>query len=560
MKEHDVLVVGAGLAGMRAAIAAHDAGANVGVLSKLHPVRSHTGAAEGGINAVLRANGDDPMEQAFESVKGSDYLGDQTAIITMCQEAARDIFTLEHWGVPFSREADGKLAQRAFGGQTKKRTVYAADKTGHYILQTCYEQVMKRDLAVYDEWFVSSLALDGNRAVGAIATEMRTGETHAFRGKAVILCTGPSGRAYARTSNAFTCTGDGLAMALRAGAPLEDMEFVQFHPTGLGDTGILITEACRGEGGRLYNSLGERFLLERGYAPNMAELASRDVIARAIHREVQEGRGIEGNVHLDLRHLGEKRIRERLPGTRDVCLEFMGFDPVKEPIPVKPTAHYMMGGIATDVWGRVKDIEGLYAAGECACVSIHGANRLGGNALLECVVFGRRAGTHAAQFAREAPQPGFPEEALRREADRIEALRSRDQGESLAELRDEVQEAMMSHVSVARTRVGMLEAQRVLAEAKRRFPECRVGDSSKEFNTALFYAVEIGNVLDVAEVVTLAALAREESRGAHYREDHPKRDDEQWLKHSFVRQRNGTLALDHGPVDVAKWTPAERKY
>jgi succinate dehydrogenase / fumarate reductase flavoprotein subunit len=566
LHQFDVVVVGGGLAGMRAAIEAHDVGAKTAIVSKLHPVRSHTGAAEGGINAALRKD-DDPTDMVLDTLKGSDYLADQPAVETLVMSAAGDIIQLEHWGVPFSRNADGTLAQRAFGGQKRKRTTYAGDKTGHYILQTIYEQVMKRDIPRFVEYFVSSLLVERGRCAGVTAWDIREGKLETFAAKATILATGPSGRVFARTSNAHTCTGDGNGMALRAGAALEDMEFMQFHPTGLGDTGILITEACRGEGGRLLNKLGERFLQERGYAPNMMELASRDVIARALHKEIVEGRDINGFIHLDLRHLGAQRIKERLPGTREVCLEFAGLDPIDTPIPVQPTSHYLMGGIATDDWGRVRGVEGLYAAGEAACISVHGANRLGGNALLECVVFGRRSGDHAAKYAKQqARAPDVPEEQVRREQERIEGFLGRDAkvpegGESdLARIRKTVQAGMMRDVSVVRTQEGMERALAMLAQARKDFQGIGVADKARKFNLELMFALELENILDVAETIARGALARTESRGAHYREDHLERDDATWLKHTQVRKKGPSFEISYRPVEITKYQPQARAY
>src|SRR5215217_2874551 len=380
--KHDVLVVGAGCAGMRAAIEAHDAGADVALISKIHPVRSHSGAAEGGINAALgNASDDDPEKHAYDTVKGSDYLGDQDAIEILCNEAPDDVYQLEHWGASFSRTEDGRIAQRPFGAAGEPRTAYAADITGHVLIQVLYEQMMKRDVRVYDEFFAWDLLGGGLKAIGA---------------KTVILATGGAGRLYVGTTNAWSCTGDGMAMALQVGVPLKDMEMMQFHPTTLSPSGVLITEGCRGEGAYLLNAEGDRFL--KRYAPNAMELASRDVISRAEQTEIDEEHGIDGNVLLDLRHLGAERILERLHGTRELSMTFAGVDPIYEPIPVRPGAHYHMGGVDTDVWGRT-NVEGLYAAGECACVSVHGANRLGGNALMETITFGKRSGRHAAEWA-----------------------------------------------------------------------------------------------------------------------------------------------------------------
>src|SRR5437763_1840965 len=395
--KHDVLVVGAGCAGMRAAIEAHDAGADVALLSKIHPVRSHSGAAEGGINAALgNASEDSPEAHAFDTVKGSDYLGDQDAIEILCDEAPDDVYQLENWGAVFSRTEDGRIAQRPFGAAGEPRTAYAADITGHVLVHVLYEQVMKRDLRVYEEFFAWKLVMNDDRCQGVIAWDLINGGLKSIGAKTVILATGGAGRLYVGTTNAYSCTGDGMAMARREGVPLEDMEMMQFHPTTLAPTGVLITEGCRGEGAFLVNKDGDRFL--KNYAPNAMELASRDVISRAEQTEIDEGRGVNGNVLLDMRHLGAEKINERLHGTRELSMTFAGVDPIYEPIPVRPGAHYHMGGVDTDVWG-VTNVEGLYAAGECACVSVHGANRLGGNALMETITYGKRSGAHAADWA-----------------------------------------------------------------------------------------------------------------------------------------------------------------
>ena len=395
--KYDVVVVGAGCAGMRAAIEAFDVGADVAVISKIHPVRSHSGAAEGGINAALgNASEDDPEKHAFDTVKGSDYLGDQDAIEILCDEAPGDVYQLENWGAVFSRTEEGKIAQRPFGAAGEPRTAYAADITGHVLIQVLYEQMMKRDVLVLEEYFAWKLVVEDGRCQGVICWDLLNGGLKTIGAKTVILCTGGAGRLYVGTTNAYACTGDGMTMALRAGVPLKDMEMMQFHPTTLAPSGVLITEGCRGEGAYLLNSEGERFL--KDYAPNAMELASRDVISRAEQTEIDQGRGVDGNVLLDLRHLGAEKIVERLHGTRELSMTFVGIDPIHDPIPVRPGAHYHMGGVDTDVWGRT-ELEGLYAAGECACVSVHGANRLGGNALMETITYGKRAGRHAAEWA-----------------------------------------------------------------------------------------------------------------------------------------------------------------
>ena len=407
---HDVLVVGAGCAGMRAAIEAFDAGADVAVISKIHPVRSHSGAAEGGINAALgNASDDSPEKHAFDTVKGSDYLGDQDAIEVLCYEAPEDVYQLERWGAVFSRTEEGRIAQRPFGAAGEPRTAYAADITGHVLIQVLYEQLLKRDIRVYEEEFAWRLVVDDDRCQGVIAWDLLHGGLKTIGSKTTILCTGGAGRLYVGTTNAYACTGDGMALALREGVALEDMEMMQFHPTTLSPTGVLITEGCRGEGAYLLNSEGDRFLKE--YAPNAMELASRDVISRAEQTEIDQGRGVDGDVLLDLRHLGAEKIIERLHGTRELSMVFAGVDPIYEPIPVRPGAHYHMGGVDTDVWGRTS-LEGLYAAGECACVSVHGANRLGGNALMETITFGKRAGAHAAEWALTHTTVSVPEGAV----------------------------------------------------------------------------------------------------------------------------------------------------
>src|SRR5215471_586208 len=424
---HDVLIIGAGLAGMRAAVEAIDAGADVALLSKIHPTRSHSGAAEGGINAALgNASVDSPEEHAFDTVKGSDYLGDQDAIEILCNEAPADVYELENWGAVFSRTEDGRIAQRPFGAAGHPRTAYAADITGHVLVQVLYEQVMKRDILTYEEFFAWRLVENEGRCQGVICWDLLDGGLKTIGAKTVILATGGAGRLYVGTTNAYACTGDGIAMALRVGVPLKDMEMMQFHPTTLAPSGVLITEGCRGEGAYLLNSEGERFL--KRYAPNAMELASRDVISRAEQTEIDEGRGVDGNVLLDLRHLGAEKIVERLHGTRELSMTFAGVDPIHDPIPVRPGAHYHMGGVDTDVWGQTS-LEGLYAAGEVACVSVHGANRLGGNALMETITYGKRVGRHASEWALSHTTVDVPT-AVEADAEReLSALLDRDEGE-----------------------------------------------------------------------------------------------------------------------------------
>jgi succinate dehydrogenase / fumarate reductase flavoprotein subunit len=556
---HDVLIVGAGCAGMRAAIEAFDIGADVALVSKIHPVRSHSGAAEGGINAALgNASEDDPEKHAFDTVKGSDYLGDQDAIQVLCDEAPDDVYQLENWGAVFSRTEDGRIAQRPFGAAGEPRTAYAADITGHVLLQVLYEQVMKRDLRVYDEWFAWKLVVDDDRCQGVICWDLLDGGLKTIGAKTVILATGGAGRLYVGTTNAYACTGDGMAMALRAGVALEDMEMMQFHPTTLAPTGVLITEGCRGEGAYLLNSENERFLTR--YAPNAMELASRDVISRAEQTEIDEGRGIHGNVMLDLRHLGAEKILERLHGTRELSMVFAGVDPIYDPIPVRPGAHYHMGGVDTDVWGQT-DLEGLYAAGECACVSVHGANRLGGNALMETITFGKRAGRHAADWALTHTTVAVPDAVESDTARELKQLLGREKGERPWKIRDELAETMHANFGVFRREQQMKEQAEVIAELRERYEHVVVEDKGDVFNTDLTQALELGFLLELADCMVVSGLARKESRGAHARpHDYPERDDEEFLRHTLVRWMDGAPTLDWKPVTMTKWQPQERTY
>ena len=554
-----MLVVGAGCAGMRAAIEAFDAGADVALLSKLHPTRSHSGAAEGGISAALgNASEDDPAAHAFDTVKGSDYLGDQDAIEILCGEGPAEVYRLERWGAVFSRDERGRIAQRPFGGAGRPRTAYAADITGHVLVQTLYEQVVKRGIRVYEEYFAWKLVEDGGRCVGVVAWDLLRGGLVGISAKAVVLATGGLGRLYAGSTNAYACTGEGMAMALHAGVPLKDMEMVQFHPTTLAGTGILISEACRGEGGFLVNRDGERFLAR--YAPEAMELASRDVIARAVQTEIDEGRGLDGNVLLDLRHLGAERILERLHGTRELAITFAGVDPIFEPIPVRPGAHYQMGGIDTDVHGRTA-LEGLYAAGEAACVSVHGANRLGGNALLETLVFGRRAGADAAESARRARGGDVPEAAVRDADAELRALLGRSEGERPWRLREELAESMRENVGVFRREEQMERELEIVEELRDRYRRVVVEDKGDVFNTDLTQALELGALIELARCVVVAALARRESRGAHARpHDYPERDDAGYLRHTLVTLAGDAPEVDWKPVTITRWQPAVRAY
>jgi succinate dehydrogenase/fumarate reductase flavoprotein subunit len=556
---HDVLVVGAGLAGMRAAIEAHDKGANVGIVSKLHPTRSHSGAAEGGINAALgNASEDDPEKHAFDTVKGSDYLGDQDAIEILCNEAPEDVYQLERWGAVFSRTEDGRIAQRPFGAAGEPRTAYAADITGHVLIHVLYEQLMKRDLQVYEEFFAWRVVLDDGRCQGVICWDLVNGGLQVISAKTVILATGGAGRLYVGTTNAWACTGDGMAMALQAGVPLKDMEMMQFHPTTLSPTGVLITEGCRGEGAYLLNSEGARFL--KDYAPNAMELASRDVISRAEQTEIDEGRGVNGNVLLDLRHLGAEKILERLHGTRELSMVFAGVDPIDEPIPVRPGSHYHMGGVDTDVWG-LTCVEGLYAAGEVACVSVHGANRLGGNALMETITFGKRAGAHAAEWALSNTTVTVPPSTVADAERDLKALLDRDEGERPWRIREELAESMHQNFGVFRREDQMLRQGEVVAGLRERYRQVVVEDKGTVFNNDLTQALELGFLLDLADCMVLAGLARKESRGAHARpHDYPERDDENFLKHTIVNLEDDRPSLDWRPVTLTKWQPQERTY
>ncbi|MBI4401098.1 MAG: FAD-binding protein [Nitrospirae bacterium] len=553
MKVHDILIVGAGLAGMRAAVAAqaHRAHLDVALLSKVHPVRSHSVAAQGGINAAVGEN-DSWEAHAFDTTKGGLYLGDQDAIEAMCREAPGDILELERMGVIFSRDERGRIAQRPFGGAGFPRTCYAADRTGHAILHAMYEQLLKRQIFVYEEWYVTSLIVEDGICRGVVAWDLLHGGLHAVGAKAVILATGGSGRVFLTSTNAVINTGDGMALAYRAGAPLEDMEFVQFHPTTLKDTGILITEGARGEGGYLLNTLGERFM--KAYAPEQMELATRSTVALAIGQEIAEGRGVEGCVLLDLRHLGRARILERLPQIRELSLEFAGVDPIESPIPVRPGAHYQMGGVRTNQWGET-EIAGLYAAGECACVSVHGANRLGGNSLLETIVFGRRAGQRASDNVSGVPPRAVSDAALRADEAWIKRFMENHGPERAWQLREELGKVTSLNLGIFRTQKSMTEAGEKVRALKARAAHVLLQDRGKIFNSDLIQALELQSLLEIAETIVAGALAREESRGAHYRSDFPRRDDANWLKHTLVRRTPEGPALSYAPVTITRFPP-----
>jgi len=562
VRTHDVVVVGAGLAGMRAAIAAHEAGVDVALVTKLHPVRSHSGAAQGGINAALGNETEDSTDNhTFDTVKGADYIGDQDAIEILCQRAPLEIYQLEHWGAVFSRQEDsGKIAQRPFGGAGFPRTCYAADLTGLVILHTLYTVCVKYDIPTYEEWFVTDLVTgdDGN-AVGVVAYDMIHGTIETIGAKAVVMATGGAGRVYRPSTNAHASTGDAMGMALRKGVPLKDMEFMQFHPTTLAANGVLVTEGARGEGGYLLNKDGDRFMSK--YAPNKLELASRDVVSRAEATEIMEGRGVDGCVMLDLRHLGRDRIMERLPQIRELAIAFAGTDPIVEPIPIRPGAHYHMGGVHVDNWGAAPHMPGLFAAGECSCVSVHGANRLGGNSLLEAVVFGARAGEASAAYVQEhSAAPKVPSNAAAETQERIENLLARDKGIRQSEIRDDLADVMQEKVGVYRSGPVLQEAKRTVTQLRERFQSVVVDDKGKTFNTDLIHTLETGFLLDLADCMVTGAIARTESRGAHSRTDFTERDDENWMKHTLSYLDDGEVRLDYSEVTMTKYEPQVRSY
>jgi succinate dehydrogenase / fumarate reductase flavoprotein subunit len=550
MKIHDLLIVGAGLAGMRAALAAPPQ-LDVALVSKVHPVRSHSVAAQGGINAALGEN-DSWEAHALDTAKGGQYLGDQDAIEAMCREAPADILELERMGVIFSRDGEGRIAQRPFGGAGFPRACYAADRTGHAILHTMYEQLLKRGCRVYEEWYVTALIVEDGACRGVVAWDIVRGGLYAIGAKAVVLATGGSGRAFHTSTNAVINTGDGMALAYKAGAPLEDMEFVQFHPTTLKDTGILITEGARGEGAYLLNTLGERFM--KKYAPEQMELATRSTVSLAIGQEILEGRGIDGCVLLDLRHLGRQRILERLPQIRQLSVEFAGVDPVESPIPVRPGAHYQMGGVKTTIRGETA-IAGLYAAGECACVSVHGANRLGGNSLLETIVFGRRAGAQAAEYATTVKPRALPDTTLRQEEARLRRLMDNRGPERAWQVRDALGTVMSTNLGIFRTKQSMTDALRQVRELKARAESVVLQDRGHIFNSDLVQALELSSLAEIAETIVAGALAREESRGAHYRSDFPKRDDARWLRHTLAVRTPEGPQLSYAPVTITRFQP-----
>ena len=566
-KKHDVIVLGSGLAGLRATIeAARNPEADVAIISKVQLMRSHSVCAEGGTAAVIHPEEGDSFElHAWDTVRGADFLCDQDVVTRFVEEMPKEILLLEHWGIPWSRRPDGRIAQRPFGGHTFNRAVFAADKTGFFEMQTLYDTLQKYDnVSRYDECYVSSILTKDNVFCGVTVWDLTSGEFFLIQGKALIIATGGACRMFGFTTYSLTATGDGLAMAYRAGLPIKDLEFVQFHPTGLVPSGILITEAARGEGGYLLNSKGERFMEK--YAPAKMEVAPRDIVSRSEITEIEEGRGFpEPNgldyVHIDLRHLGADKINERLPMIREVAIKFNFIDPIYEPIPIRPAAHYFMGGLHTDIDGATP-IEGIWAAGEAACESLHGANRLGSNSTAECLVWGRITGAKAASYiSKQRALPPAPKEAtLKNEEARVFDRFSSTGKESSYALRRELQKTMDSHVGVYRTGQDLEAALSQIGEMKQRLPDVKVKDRGRVYNTDLLSALETDNLLDLAEVIVAGALARTESRGAHSRRDFPQRDDINWLTHTLACYSPSGPRLDYIPVNITTWLPVERKY
>jgi len=565
---HDVLVIGGGAAGLRAAIAAAELNPklNIAIVSKVYPMRSHTVSAEGGMAAVLRTDYDNFDLHAYDTIKGSDFLADQDAVEFFVREAPKESVRLEHWGCPFSRDPDGRISVRAFGGMSVKRTLFATDKIGFHLLHTLFQTSLKfENIHRYDEWFATSILVDNGRVDGVTAIDIRSGELVSFLAKAVVIATGGCGRIYQFTTNGWIKTGDGMALAYRAGVPLKDMEMVQYHPTLLPNTGILITEAARGEGGHLLNKDGERFL--KRYVPNKMELGPRDILSRAEMTEIKEGRAFEGPygsyVHLDLTHLGEETIEAKLPFVKELAERYLGIDPVHEMIPVRPGQHYMMGGVHTDIHGYT-GLPGLYAAGEMACVSMNGANRLGSNSLTECLVFGAEAGIGAAQYAtkQSAPSFGNPVQGLAIEEEKriYDRVLKHEKGEKISTIRTEMQKAMEEHVGIYRDENSLREACKLIGDLKQRMKNAVVEDKDRVYNTDLVSALELDFMLDVAETIAYAALARRESRGAHSRTDYPKRDDVQFLKHLMVYETGTVPRIDSMPVTITRWKPEARIY
>ena len=557
MYEHDILIVGAGLAGLRAALESIEAGKNTAILSKVHPVRSHSCAAQGGINAALTDRGDDWEDHALSTIKGSDYLADQEAVEIMCREAGENLIELEHMGVIFSRDEEGRLGTRRFGGQSVARTFFVGAITGSAMLHVLYEQTVKQKAQVYEEWFVTKLIIEDGECRGVIAMDIHSGKLEIIKAKSVILATGGAGRIFEPSTNALICTGDGLALAYNAGASLMDMEMIQYHPTGLAGNGILLSEGARGEGAYLLNSNGERFMED--YAPEYLELASRDVVSRAEQTEINEGRGIDGCVLLDCRHLGKAKIEERLGYLQEVATEFRGIDLSEQPIPVKPTMHYIMGGVKTDFMGQT-DVPGLFAAGECANVSVHGGNRLGANSLLDTIVFGRRSARAAIEHASQINSISKNTDELNNETKRIQNIINRSNGERSATLRNEMGEAMTSGIGVFRDTQSIELAKQKVLSLIDRYENTSIDNKGKIFNTDLIFNLELKYMLDVALTMCVGAENRKESRGAHYRTDITERDDKNWLKHTHVAKIDGEVQFYTSGVNITKWEPEIRKY
>jgi len=574
MKYHDAIVVGGGLAGLRAAIALNQHNVKVAVISKVHPIRSHSVAAQGGINAPLgnhpRGMYDTWEKHAFDTIKGSDYLADQDAVIRMTKEAAHCIYEMEHWGCPFSRTPEGRIAQRPFGGAGFPRTCYAADKTGHALLHTLYQQIIKfkqaaerKEMIIYEEWLVVELVVEDGVCAGVIAMDVMSGQLEALHAGAVIFATGGVGRIYGNSTNALINTGMGMALPYWAGVPLKDIEFVQFHPTTLLGKNILITEGCRGEGGVLLNNKGERFLAKYHDSKKDMEVAPRDIISRNIMREIMAGGGFnQSYVHLDLRHLGEGKIDQRLPGIRDICREFAGIDPVVDPIPIQPGQHYTMGGIDCNTEGETA-VKGFYAAGEVACVSVHGANRLGGNSLLDTIVFGAIAGSNAALYIQGLEGKkgeGVLTDALKRAEEKINALGKSGGGEIPVDIKVALNKVMDNKAGIFRDASRLREAVNDIRILQERYQRIKLNYTGERGNFSLVWALELKGSLDVAEAVVAGALAREESRGSHFRTDFPKRDDMVWLKHTLAYFTPDGVRLDYKPVNIGPFEPKERKY
>ena len=557
MLEHDVLIIGAGLAGMRAALSAKEQGVDVAVVSKVHPVRSHSNAAQGGINAALTDRGDDWRDHAYDTIKGSDYLGDQDAISIMCQEAGEEVIAMEHMGAIFNRDEEGRLGTRNFGGQRQARTFFVADFTGQALLHVLYEQIMKAGARVYEEWFVLSLIVRDGRCGGVVMMDIRTGKIEVVRAKAVILAAGGLGRVFEPSTNALICTGDGMSLGYRAGASLMDMEMVQYHPTTLKGSGVLKSEAAIWEGAYLLNSENERFMLR--YAPEFKELASRDVVSRCEQTEIDEGRGIDGCVLLDLRHLGEKYISERLSQIRELAMDFANVDMVTDPVPIMPGMHYQMGGVKANVNGET-GVPGLYAAGEVACVSVHGGNRLGANSLLDTLVFGRRSGVHASELSKNINHIDINDSAADGDRNNIQKLLENEKGESFGQIRLDMGTAMKEHFGVFREENSMAEGIEKIQSVKKRADKVYVADKTKTFNTNLLFPLELEFMIECAETIAASAITRKESRGAHTRTDMPDRDDENWMKHILVNKNDDAHDISYQDVVITEWEPQIRQY